>query len=613
MTLDEAFSHAFMGDAFLFLGAGFSRGAKNVQGGDLKIGGGLTELLAARSGAPEGAALEDAAESFFRKFGGFALVDLLKKEFTVDQVAAHHTALAEVPWMRIYTTNYDDAFEFAANQAGKSIQPMTSEADPFGIQPKQTACIHLNGYIKELTPDQLATTFKLTETSYVTASIADSPWATRMREDVRLARAVFFVGYSLYDLDVRRLLADSPDLKSKCFFVTRAEADPLLAQRVERFGSTVAIGVEQFGVRVRNFGYSFRPPLRRALTLRSLVEVFPCRDGRSPTDQDLLNLFELGEADDKAIAASMSQDIPYYLRRSKVGQVMDLLRDGSKAVAVSSTLGNGKTLLLREIEVRALEEGFRVFRTVLQSDGAALEFERIAREDGKVLLVVDNYQNWLNEIRSFRQVKADQTMLVVTARDSVHDVLYDRLEAECGLDAIPEVSINRLDERELDWFVQTLDRYGLWRSFAGRSLREKTKHLKENYTGQIHGILLGLLESRDIGERVRKVLAEVGKDRTYHEVFASVFILNVLNQAPTLDMLHDLWGAALLSSTSFRDNLGIRQLLNFSDWQVRVRSAVISEFILRSGETADLVPILSKMVRHVADAVRAVPREIGRG
>jgi hypothetical protein len=447
----------------------------------------------------------------------------------------------------------------------KPVQPLTTEADPFGIQAKQVACIHLNGFIKDITAEKLSSTFKLTETSYITASIADSPWATRFREDVRLARAAFFVGYGLYDLDVRRILADSPDLKAKWFFITRPDPDALLLQRLDRFGTAVTIGVRQFGSRAKNFGYTFRPLLRRPLSLRSLVEVFPCRDGRNPSDQDLLNLFELGSVDERAIAACLSQGIPYYLQRSKLKQIVHLLKSGSKAVAVSAALGNGKTLLLRELEIRAFEEGYRVFRTFLQADGAALEFERVAGVEGKVLLIVDNYQNWLSEIRAFRQVKNEQTRLVVTARGSVHDVLYGRLEEECGLASIPEVPVNHLDDDEIEWFAQTLERYGLWRSFAGRSLREKTKFLRERCEGQIHGILLGLLESHDIGDRVRRVMAEAGKDKAYYEVIASVFILNTLNHPPTIDILHDLWGPALLSSSGFRENPAVKQLLSFGD------------------------------------------------
>jgi len=608
MTLEEAFAHALNGDAFLFLGAGFSKGAFNVQGLELKIGSALTELLAAQSGAPVGATLEDAAEAFVKKSGSSALVDLLKKEFTVSRVAAHHLTLADVPWLRVYTTNYDNAFEFAAHEVNRIVQPVTIEADPFDIHAKHIVSVHLNGYIGQLTPEKLATTFKLTETSYVTASISESPWAMRLREDIRLARAAFFVGYSLYDLDVKRILAENADLKAKCFFVSKPEANQLLEQRVERFGSYLPIGGEQFASRLKNFSYRYRPPSRHELNLRSLAEVFPCRSSRRPVDQDLLNLFELGDVDEMAIAASLAQGIPYYLHRSKLPKIIELLKGGAKAVAVSASLGNGKTLLLKELEVWALQEGYRVFRTGLLTENAALECERVANEEGKILLIVDNYQNWLNEIRAFRQIKSDHKQLVVTARDSVHDVFYDKLESECGLTSIAEISLNRLDDLEIEWFVRTLDQFGLWRSLAGRSIREKTQILKTNYTGQIHGILLGLLQSHDIGERVLKLFAETEKNKSFQEVIASVFILNVLNQSPTIDLLQDLWGITLLSSTAFKENAGVRQLLNFDEWQVRVRSSVISEFILRSGRTVDLVPIISKMARHAAAGVRAVPR-----
>jgi len=62
MDLDDAFRHVIQGDACIFLGAGFSVGAKNERGGIVRAAGELTSFLAAQSGAPEGATLEEAAE-----------------------------------------------------------------------------------------------------------------------------------------------------------------------------------------------------------------------------------------------------------------------------------------------------------------------------------------------------------------------------------------------------------------------------------------------------------------------------------------------------------------------------------------------------------------------
>jgi hypothetical protein len=63
-----------------------------------------------------------------------------------------------------------------------------------------------------------------------------------------------------------------------------------------------------------------------------------------------------------------------------------------------------------------------------------------------------------------------------------------------------------------------------------------------------------------------------------------------------------------MSSTAFRQNSAIRQLIDFDRWEVRVRSSVLAEFSLRSANASDLVPVLTKLTRHAATAAKAIPR-----
>ena len=185
MDFDEGFAHVIQGDACAFLGAGFSIGAQNERGGPLRAAGDLTQFLSAQANAPEGATLEDAAEAYQRKFGATRLVDLLIREYSVGAVSEHQSTIAAQPWTRVYTTNWDNVFEFAAQQKGIDIQSVTSDSDPFMLRPKELACVHLNGYVKRLALEALSNSFKLTETSYLTSSIAQTPWASRLREDCR--------------------------------------------------------------------------------------------------------------------------------------------------------------------------------------------------------------------------------------------------------------------------------------------------------------------------------------------------------------------------------------------------------------------------------------------
>lgn len=217
MTFKDALSAVFSGNSVLFLGSGFSKGAKNLKGEDFKIGVELAKHLALQAKLPEAFPLEDAAEGYERVFGPDRLIEELKQEFTAAEISEHHRQIANAPWRRVYTTNYDNIFEVAAKESDKKLDAVTISVDPYAVQKDTGLIVHLNGSIEQLTPQELNTTFKLTETSYIAASIENSAWAIRLREDTRLATSVFFVGYSMFDLDVKRILADSPDLHEKAF------------------------------------------------------------------------------------------------------------------------------------------------------------------------------------------------------------------------------------------------------------------------------------------------------------------------------------------------------------------------------------------------------------
>ena len=221
MDIDLALEHALNGDAFLFAGAGFSRGASNLLGQPLKIGSELAMHLSGLSDLPEDTPLDDAAEEFVRLQDEDALISLLKQEYTAREVNHDHVQIASVPWRRIYTTNYDNVLEKSYNLASKSLMPIVNADDIRSVnkgKDTDALCVHLNGYIDRLSRETLWSEIKLTDSSYLTASIESSPLASLFRQDLSLARAVFFLGYSLADLDIRRLLYDEPTLRNKSFF-----------------------------------------------------------------------------------------------------------------------------------------------------------------------------------------------------------------------------------------------------------------------------------------------------------------------------------------------------------------------------------------------------------
>ena len=195
MELEEALELALDGHAILFVGAGYSVGAINRKGQPLKTGSELASYLGSLADLPEVASLEDAAEEFISLYGEDELVSVIKDEFTVGELTDAQTQIAGVPWRRIYTTNYDNVLEEAGAQLNRKFQPLTLSAEARlrdNRAVSDTQCVYLNGFVELLDSDKIGSELKLTDSSYLTASVSESPWAVLFRQDLSLARAVFF-------------------------------------------------------------------------------------------------------------------------------------------------------------------------------------------------------------------------------------------------------------------------------------------------------------------------------------------------------------------------------------------------------------------------------------
>lgn len=147
------------------------------------------------------------------------LIDFLRPRYTNSNVKEPHLEIAKIGWQRVYTTNYDDVYEFACSKSNWDVQSIVVNQPPKDVNLSANDCVHINGYIKDLTRTTLHSAFKLTRTSYLTDAFSSNPWQHAFRSDVERAEAVFFIGYSLYDLDISRIIFATEQLQAKTFFV----------------------------------------------------------------------------------------------------------------------------------------------------------------------------------------------------------------------------------------------------------------------------------------------------------------------------------------------------------------------------------------------------------
>lgn len=603
MELDDALALALSGDAVLFTGAGFSVGATNLRGAEFRQASDFADYLSGLCGQPVGLGLEDAAEEFVQKFDEDRLISELQHEFSAQDVSPAHLTIASIPWRRVYTTNYDNVLEVAGQKMGAKIRPVTLDDGVRSIPKDQRLSVHVHGFIDRLTRDNLWTDVKLTDSSFLFSSFADSKWSVLFRQDLSQAKAAFFLGWSARDLDFRRILAQTGSLRDKSFFVLGPQSDLQTMRRARKLGEALALTTTDFARLLREKQKVYEPVKRTAPTLHSWRHAESIGTSRRLQDVQVFDLFMFGRLDRSHAYNALHGGPQYITQRSSVTRVLHALNTGDRLVVIHGRLGNRKTMLLEALRHRAVEDGFVVYDLNTVSETSETELGQIwSTSQDKLLFVIDNYPAAMSIVRHFAMNAPLRASLVMAARTSAHDVLSDDV-TDIWEGPFKEFNTDFLTDAEVEWCIGALDEYGLWGEMTAIPHDRKKRFIEHECGRQFHALLLKVFEAPQVIERLNTVVAGFGADRETREIFTAILLLSVMNIRVTLDNLGDLYGSDAVSRSGFRKAEGVKELIDFESGQVQIRSAVAAEFILR--KVADPDSCAAILVRLARGADRA--------
>ena len=480
MELDQALEHALDGNAVLFTGAGCSQGAVNLQGAPLKTGSQLATHFSQLVDLPHETELDEAAEEYAEEYGPISLIRELQQEFAVRGVAQHHLFLANIPWRRIYTTNYDNVLETASAQIGKRLSPVTTTDDIRNI-PKDDVVVHLNGYVDRLNRETLSADFRLTDTSYTATSLNESPWLVLFRQDLRFARAVFFVGYSLADLDIRRFLFESSGLREKTFFALGGSVNRTTSRRASRFGKIIQHDATDLALLLREKQSSYSP-LDHSKYIGDAIHLFEPPSELSPfSDRFIFDLLLYGNVRPGYVWSALQGGERYFLERPVTERVLQYLEKPSSVAVIHSELGNGKTLFIEGLKCRAIASDFDVYSVAERTSSLFQELDVVCTASKKTILIIDDYSKWRDVVEYVGINRSPQVSLLLASRTSIHEVLIDDLTDNLGGNEIVEIVLDRMMPGDLEWVVECLTEYGLW----GRTRRMVSSSQSISFTTRL--------------------------------------------------------------------------------------------------------------------------------
>lgn len=570
------------GKAVLFTGAGFSIGTSNVDGKEPPIASELSKKICQLGAFPEDADLKFAADFYiFNNYDKDGLISLLKNQYTISGVADTHNKICMANWRRFYTTNYDKSIEIAATNTGKMVECIDINHSTIEYYKRDNLCIHLNGSIDSLTSDSLENSFKLSTSSYIsTDAFISSDWYYYFKKDLERSSAIVFVGYSMYDIDIQRILFEDNNLKEKTYFITRENPDPKSIFTLSKFGHVLPIGVDGFS-KIIDKNIDLFKKYNDEHNYQSLCEYELSDESNEIRDSNVEVFLMYGDIDDSFVdnAVSGEQRIPYLILRDSLDKVLEFSK-ASQNTLIYSGLGNGKTVLLREIKAFLTINAIRVF-VVEDMDGDYIgDFDALVKTNDKVVIIIDGYEPYVDLIKHYSLTRPKNINIIATARTADHERLRSML-GDIGF-VYNELGVDELSKDDASAFVNIIDNVGMWGSNAGLSHDRKIDLLKKKNSLQLSLSLLNLFDAPQIKDKVNSILASLLRNPLHKETIFAISILEILDLPAEHSLISEVARNNEIYSSSLRGNENFKHLFRLSGRRVISKSSLFSLFLVKN-------------------------------
>lgn len=592
MDLTVAIQHILDGNAVIIMGSGASWGAKNAFG-QFPSGATLAKHLYEACGieADDKKDLQDAAQSYEEKFSAEDLIREVRTQLTCSSVLPCHSTIYSQPWMRYYTTNYDNVALIAAQQKGVKITPISLGASFRKYHEYKRLCVHINGHIDNLNEITLHNEFKLTASSYLSQdNIMNSDWGMLMANDLEAAKCVVILGLSLqYDLDLSRIIYNAEG-REKTIIISSTNTSPNAESKYRRFGTVFKIGVQGFADKIEEIHARYTPQV-----MSPIDKVYSCFDHeyRMPlpvekaSPKHVYDLFLCGNYN-RRIFHKTNGNYDGFVFRSKFVSVQKALLDGIKYIFVHADMGNGKTACIEELKYVLSKYEYHVFSlSKTNLTNLSEEIRSICAIESPCVVIIDNYTSYMEVLKAFSVNSHTHIQFVFTARSALN---YSKMQDVFDVFSIREgestaIGVDTLGGADIQRCVSLFDRAGAWGARSGLSATEKADCLRDRNHGnsRFQTIMLDVIQSDDMSKRIKRLVGAIKNDSlNYHNAVLLILITRMMNLRLSASDIERIAGQSITSDAVFRTNSAICELLEFSDGKKSfiIKSPVTAKFIL---------------------------------
>jgi hypothetical protein len=389
------------------------------------------------------------------------------------------------------------------------------------------------------------------------------------------------VGYSLYDIEIQKILFENSELRNKTYFVTQVDPNPKTEFTISKFGHVIPIGTEHFANLLDEM-IDAQQDINDEFLLESFVKFEISYENETTRDSDIESMLMYGDVRQSNIdnAVVGNQKTPFLIVRDVLPKILELIQL-SKNVVLFSEFGNGKSIILNELQPYLSVNSFDVYTLVDKGGDFIGDLEKIAQHGKRAVVIIDGYENQIDIIKHCIMLASKDIILVLSARTSDHERL--RTELKKIEFTFSEISVDFLSIKESEYLIKILDNVGLWGEQAHLTPDRKMKYLERDNQMQISLALLTLFDSPQILTRVKEVISNLFDTSDYKDTVFAIAILEILN-SPTIgsSLISEVAMNNKIYDSELRQNNSFRQLFRLAGNKVISKSSLFCQALIRN-------------------------------
>ena len=473
--------------------------------------------------------------------------------------------LAKQDWKRVYTTNYDNVFETVSNDVKKHRMPINITKKDYEIIDTRNQVVHLNGYIDNITENNLSNATKLTSESYTDTYFLEGPWRTEFEIDFDHARAIFFIGFSLdYDLDLKRIIYSNKENRKKTFFVNGSNLKQINKVSLEKYGQVLDMDAKHFAEEIEKKEKTYIPVVSNNIVTFSFERKELKLNKEPIRDREITDLLFYGKVDEGKIFSATKKS-EYIIERTSINEVIDEI-DKVKAFLIQGKLGNGKSIFLKNIESELIKNGNEVYVYNGNPNDILDDIEKLKNTKSRVVIIIDDYYSIRSQFKYLSRL----------------------------------TNVDQINRDEIDDIYELIENHNLWGKKSSFNLKQKKTILARLGRNGFLTIALEIVKSNNLVDRLNVVYSSLNFNQ--QKLVIAMLVNNLLQTNLKINQLSTLSKIRNLRKNEI-DNPNFKEFIDIDNNNIIIKSSVAAKEILKlENDKNKILDVMETMIK-VADRV----------